>query len=672
MIDLIRRVAGRPLAITGALWPLVMLAPYVPGLPRPSPSGLTWRQEILVALLFCISLGLLLARIRQPTALSHSAARSRVFLILSLVSFVLWSGASTLWAANPYPAIHHTLVWGAYLIFLLLLEQVARSARLLRASVTMLCVVVLVISLSCIIGFLATPLSLFRENGLGEPLAIAVPLFAALSLGLRQKRAAFFCGLTAVMAWLAMLQMFERATFIAATAGLGLLALIALTLPRFRPQSILRALALFIAFAAAVALQSLPSPLAKDDALVSAPPILSRLQKTSGDDVNTRVRFLFWGAALEMVRERPVTGVGADNYDVAFANARARFASLNPDSPLVQINEGFLAVRAHNEYLQIFAELGIVGCALFLSFIAALLFAAYRALRHARSPLVPGAIASLTAFAISSGASSVSFRWMGSGLLFFFAAALVTHFSGAKADDEKIKTVKFATRSTRRKLAAAFAFSLVMLFAMGAQSLNVLMNGAAQESSNPAQAESRYLSAIFWNPYDAAAHFNYGMWLYYQGRASEAVPHTRYGVENGINTSTCYVYLASAQAEAGDLKASEATLARAIEVYPRSVFLRVRHASALAALGKQEEAQGEYAKALTFDEKVARGWWQLICYGKEAASQAARREPQNIKMPGELLPLEAARFVVDENKRRSPSGCNNNTQAFVSPALTAR
>ena len=658
--------------MTAALWPLVMLAPYLPGLPRPAISGLTWRQELLIALLFSISLGLLLARTRKALTLSVCATRSRSFLILSLLSFVLWSGASLLWAANPYPPVHHTFVWGAYLVFLLLLEQVARRARLLRASITMLSVVILVISLACIIGSLATPLSLFRNNGLGEPLAIVVPLFAALSLCLRQRRAAFFCGLTAVVAWLAMLQMFERAPFLAAAVSLALLALMSLTIRRFRPHSATRAGVLLAAFIAAFLLQSVPSPFTKGDAIAAAPPILSRMQETSGEDANTRVRFLFWSVALEMVRERPLTGVGADNYDVAFARARARFSARNPQSPLVEMNEGYLAVRAHNEYLQILAELGVVGFALFLSFIAALLFAAYRALRYARSPLVPGAIASLTAFAISSGATSVSFRWMGSGLLFFFAAALLLRFAGSKQQEEKSEAAGFSRPFTRRASLAAFAFSLLMLLAMSAQSLNVLMNGAAEMSSNSVDAESRYRSAIFWNPYDAAAHFNYGMWLYYQGRAGEAAPHISFGVENGINTSTCYGYLAAAQSEAGDVEASEATLMRAIETYPRSVFLRIRHASALAALGRETEAQSEYVAARSFNEQAARGWWQLICFGKEAASQAARREPQNIKTPGELLPLEAARFVIDENKRRPPLGCSSNAQVFVSPVQLSR
>lgn len=672
MLTLIRRVEMRPLAIAALLWPVILLAPYVPGLPRPTPSGLTWRQEVLLALIFSSSLGLIVARLRKSQANTLQASRNQIILSVSLLLFVIWSGASLFWAANPYPALHHTFVWGGYLLFFLLLEQVARRPRLLRASIIMLGVVILIIDIACIIGALATPLSLFRNNGLGEPLAVVVPLFAALALGLRKRGAALFCGLTAVVSWLAMLQMFERAIFIATATALALLCIMVITMPRFRPHSILRAVSLVLAFAAVTALQSAPLSFTREDAGQAPPTAFSRLKETSANDLNTKARLLFWGAAIEMLRLRPVTGVGADNYEVAFADARARFSARNPDSTLVEINEGFRAVRAHNEYLQILAELGVVGFALFLLFAAALVWTALRALRRSRNPLVPGAICSLAAFVISSGATSVSFRWMGSGLIFFFAAALVARFANADARAEQGARINFAPLLAKRMTAAAFAFSLLMFFAMAAQSLNVLLNGAAQESSDKAQAESRYRSSIFWNPYDAAAHFNYGMWLYFQGRAREAAPHVRYGVENGVNTSVCYVYLAAVETEAGDPATAEATLRRAIEVYPRSIFLRVRHASALANLGRSQEAQDEYQKALSFDGAIARGWWQLICFGKDAASDAARKEPQSVVLPGGLSPEEGVLFVIAESKRRAPNGCSANLQALATDATPAR
>src|SRR5205814_9977436 len=110
-------------------------------------------------------------------------------------------------------------------------------------------------------------------------------------------------------------------------------------------------------------------------------------------------------------------------------------SAANPaDADLMAMDEEMLVARAHIEYVQILAEVGTIGFTLFILFIVGRLIAAWRVLRHARSPLALGAVCSLAAFAVSSGASSASFRWMGGGLIFFFAAALVSHFSARRAE----------------------------------------------------------------------------------------------------------------------------------------------------------------------------------------------------------------------------------------------
>ncbi|MCA1849870.1 MAG: hypothetical protein LC672_02155, partial [Acidobacteria bacterium] len=90
---------------------------------------------------------------------------------------------------------------------------------------------------------------------------------------------------------------------------------------------------------------------------------------------------------------------------------------------------------------------------------------------------------------------------------------------------------------------------------------------------------------------------------------------------HGYNSSVCYAYLAAAEALAGDMRAAEQTLALAVRVYPRSVFLRVRHATSLAEAGRSREASEEYSAALALDARAARGWRQLICFGRLAAKR---------------------------------------------------
>ncbi len=643
MVSPIRRVVLKPHWIIATLWPLVLLAPSVPGLPRPGNGSLTWRQELSLAFLFCLTL--LFIKLAGQSRDWLSSARHTGLLPLTL--FVLWSAASAFWADNPFPAFHHTLTWGAYLLFFVFIRLIAERPRELRLTVKVLALVCLIISASTLLGSWSGPHQVIGSSGLGEPSAVMTPFFAALALRLRQPRAAWLCGAVAAFSWATVLQSTERAPFIGASVALILLIPICAALPRFRPHSYRRPLVLLCAFAFVVILYSTPSLLLQE----RKRPVITRLQATSGSEANTRARLLFWGVALEMFRAHPLRGVGANNYEVAFPEARAQFSERHANSTkLVEMNEGFLAQRAHNEYLQILAELGVVGLAAFMAFGTGLMWAAWRALKYARSPLVPAAVTALVAFTLSSGASSISFRWMGSGLLFFFMAALVSHFALANPANAKRKAQP-RPAFAHWAHGIALAFSCLMLCGMSAQAANVLLHGMAYSTSDTERADALYRSALRWNPYDAATHFTYGTWLLKRERASEAVPHLRYAAENGFNSSLCYAYLVAAETATGDHKAAEQTLSQAVKVYPRSVFLRVRHAAALTKLGREQEAGQESAAALAIDGRAARGWHELIFRGLDAAALAARTDA-NIALPGELQPEGCVFVILDENKER--------------------
>lgn len=679
-----RAAAGRPLVPLAALWPLVLLTPYAPWLPLPAGGGLSWRQETTLAALLCVSFGLLLRRAARsgPDGMAgdgtakhgttgRSATRLGRILVVALAAFVSWAAASVLWAPDFFAARHYAVSWLAYLLFFLLLRRAAESPRLLRASLTTLAAVVLVISIACVVGHYGSADSLIRRNGLGEPTAVAVPLFAALALRLRRRRAAALCGVTATAAWLATLQVAERAPFVGLAVGLALLCAAALFFSQHRPRGARRALLLCAAFGACAVMQFAPSPFEQS----RHQSVFVRLKETSAEESNTRARFLYWGAALEMWRERPLLGVGANGYDPAFPEARARFAANHPGSPLVGINESFLPMGAHNEYLQMLAELGAVGLALFVAFAASLVRAAVRALRRASSPLVPGAVASLAVFAVSSGASPISFRWMGSGLLFFFAAALVSRFAarpeGAAAGTRRGQSPALGVRprhapvgvlSARRLFACGLALSAAAFAVMCLHAAGVTQRARAQAGADAASAERLYRSSLVWSPHDPATHYDFGVWLFRQKRERESVAHLRFAVERGFNSSPCFAYLAGAEASAGDPAASERTLDFASRVFPRSVFVRVRHAEALRRLGRAAEGESEMAAALLIDPRLARGWQQLIERDIDTAIEAARRDP-GVALPGDLAPEEAVFAVLEENERRFPAAASTGWRA---------
>jgi O-antigen ligase len=649
MRNLRQLVKQDPLWLIGTMWPLVLLAPLAPGLPTQTLKGLPWRQEIVLALLLCATLALLARRAQQTGAWLSNLLHTEIRTLFPLTLFFLWSAASSLWAASTFPALHHTFMWGAYLLFFLMLGRAARRPRLIRASLITLAVVICIISISSIVEFWGSAHLLIRSStGLGEPLAVALPIFLVLALRLRRLRAAAFCAATAVLAWLAVLQSLERAPAIGISFALVILVSASLVKRQWRPRSLSRVLILLLLFGGATALQTLPSSLTED-----RPSFVTRLQTTTvADDPNTSVRLLTWAAGFEMWREHPLIGVGANNYDTAFPEARARFSASHPNSGLVGLIEERLVERAHNEYIQILAELGAIGFALFVVFCVALIMAAWRVLRQAQSPLALGGVCSLVVFALSSGASSVSFRWMGSGLIFFFAAALVSHFS-ARRTQTVSKYLSLAPAFAKTATVSVLVFSLLMLMGRGAQATNAVFQGMAESATSDERVEQLFEQALTWNPLDATTHFNYGMWLYLDRRAPQAVQHLRYAVARGYNSSVCYAYLAAAEAGAGQMQAAEQTLAQAVRIYPRSVFLRVRHAAALAEAGRPLEANEEYAAALALNSRAARGWRQLICFGRQAAKTAAFYD-KGIAMAGELLPENCIFAVLDENERRKP------------------
>jgi O-antigen ligase len=657
MQDLHRLTSREPLWIFAVLWPLVFLAPLFPGLPKGAISSFPWRQELVVALLLVISLALTLKQATKSSNCSIHVQRVALAIHLALVSLVVWSAVSLLWAQGWFHAAYYNLSWIAYVMCFVLMQRIALRPRLLRLSLAALAVAVSIIGIASAIEFWSTPpavyqygLLLRRSTGLGEPLAVTVPIFAILAISLRKRRAALLCGVTAILAWLTTLQSLERAPMFGLGAGLILLVGGMIAKKAWRPRRPSRVL-LFIAVLVATSMaQSLNTSSS-----------FTRFQELKSKDASTQVRLLVWAIGLEMLREHPLRGVGANNYELAYPAARGQFSSRHPDSVLVGSQEELMAQRAHNEYIQILAELGFVGFALFVLFCAGLIWLAFKALRSARNPLALGAVCSLTTFAISSGASSVSFRWLGSGLLFFFASAITLRF--ASIGTEQIRSWTLTPAFRYYAAASGLVLALVLLGGAGALGINSTLRGMAlaraaaglppESSSQSDSPENLFRAALRWNPYDGPTHFDFGAWLYGQRRYRESLQHLRLATERGFNSSTCYAFQAGAEAAAGEASAAEQTLARAVAVYPRSVFLRVRHAIALAEAGKPLEAGRAYDAALSLDAPAARGWRQLMCFGPDSAYAAANRDTR-ITAPKDLRPASWAYPAIAEHAIHPP------------------
>ena len=642
-----QRNSRRSLWSIATLWPIVWLLPLVPYVPRTFPTPIPWRQELWLGLILTVSLALILKRLPHHSQLRVGLARGELSTLSLLALFTSWIAASILWSESGVLAVNQTLKWFAYLLFFWLLYRVTQQARLLRASLIVLATTIWIVSIAGMIEFWGSTAVQFRYLlGLGEPTAIVIPLYVALALSVRRTREAILCGVTALLAWLTTLQSLERAPLLGAAIALVTLAALMLAWKKFRPRTLRRAGVMLFAFILLTAQQSIPSPLTQ-----SHEPALARIKTTAVTESNTSIRLLFWGAGLEMFYAHPLTGVGAGNYAVTFARARGDFATRYPDSPLVSAWEELLPERAHNTYVQVLAELGLIGFAFFFAFCAMLIWQAKLAFQRARNPmLMLGAFGSMLAFAISSGASPISFNFLGSGLVFFFAAAIVLR--GATEGSMNKVIILAPIKYARMAAVGTFGCVLLLLGCFSVQAIGSTLHGTALWGKDRDKAGRLYQGALHWNPYDPVNHYNYGIFLLKNNQASSAVPHLRYAIERGFNSSLCYGYLVTAEIKSGDLLGAEHTLSEALSAFPHSIFLRVRYANVLARLGRTEEGDKQYEAAILLNDRMARGWWQLVSFGLDAATAAARNDA-TIALPGELKPELCIFTVLDEKKKPS-------------------
>src|ERR1700749_2548333 len=148
----LRQFAREPLLIVCALWPLALLAPHIPGLPRPSIQGLPWRQELLFALPLCLTLALSARRGFKSNNSVNSVARAdrlHVWTLLAACAFTAWVWLSALWSVSPFSAANLASQWSAYTIFFALSVWAGSRPRASRLAFVTAGVVVWILGVSC-------------------------------------------------------------------------------------------------------------------------------------------------------------------------------------------------------------------------------------------------------------------------------------------------------------------------------------------------------------------------------------------------------------------------------------------------------------------------------------------------------------------------------------------
>lgn len=180
-------------------------------------------------------------------------------------------------------------------------------------------------------------------------------------------------------------------------------------------------------------------------------------------DASRMQRVLIWKTAWEMIKAHPLFGVGLGNYSVFHAYFQKPFFESPVWGPIVSFPE-----RVHNEFLDIWAEMGIVGLAVFLIAIVMVVAVGLRAVRRR------GEEGRLAAGLMAGGAGMLLYGMFQFPLhvleiqvyTWLFAGLLVV-LSGSGAVGERVRL----WRPARARESALLGVVLLFLFFMAAGTL---------------------------------------------------------------------------------------------------------------------------------------------------------------------------------------------------------
>jgi len=286
-------------------------------------------------------------------------------LSLLLVLFLAWSAISTVWADSTSAAFTSTYRYALDAILLIIVFAAVRERRHLTWVVAAFVAGATVAALYGLVIGPSPSASAERVAGtIGDPNQLAAVLVAgavlAAGLGAASSRDSLLRAVAVAATFLCL------AALVLTVSRGGLFALvftILVALPlagRWRRRATVGALAVVFLIGAYL--------------LLLAPfSVQSRLSTAGSGSGRTDI----WTVGWREVEAHPVAGVGSGNFKTASIHYLLQPGPLERDEFIVDTPK-----VAHNVYLQILAELGVIGLVLFLCLIATSISAAVRAARE--------------------------------------------------------------------------------------------------------------------------------------------------------------------------------------------------------------------------------------------------------------------------------------------------
>ena len=319
------------------------------------------------------------------------------------------------------------------------------------------------------------------------------------------------------------------------------------------------------------------------------------------------VRLVIWQDSVDIVKASPVIGSGLGSYRWMYPHFRTHL-TLNADPEF-----------AHNDYLQYWAEIGLVGVLLMAAVVLALVAFSVRVIRRGDEPdhaWLMGGLLGMMAGSLAHAMFDFNFHIFANTQVFIFLiAAMVAAVSSG--ENEKVLTV---TRSGFRWMGWGFmvvfaAVSLLYGRAMMsyAQVLKAERHMASMEWD---EAQQVYRRAIAWSPGNWKAQIGYAhllrtrsFWVRDRTLKQEWLALSRTHYERSLTMNQWEVDavygLSGLYKMTGDQEKALELRRKAVEMVPRNVFYLNELGLHLKDMGRYQDALEIYTQSRAVESSPA-------------------------------------------------------------------
>jgi len=448
---------------------------------------------------------------REPVSPIPLKAPMTSFLALG----ILW----LVFSSFRYAVFEELLRFASFFLLYVLIIDEVRGERRMSLMVDSVLLVTIVTSLYGILQRLGYPLfewipghytrvmsSYGNPNFFGTHLVGVIPLLLVLSVRSRGKRK-LFSALALILALACLLFSETRSAWIGFAFSLIFLSFLAVRarIVRFGFKTLLPLLVVSLVFILLL--------------LLSQDMIAGRISELKDPHGSVLQRLHTWEVALAMIKAAPILGTGPGTFQISFPG----FKYLGFESE-VRIGN---VLHAHNEYLEIWAEMGLLGLAVFLWLVVSFFRHTLRNLSDGRDGLIALGLMSGVAGVLVDSLFSSSMRWTGPAFTFwllFGLAVAATRPDQASSGGEG--------RKPRGKLAQAAVICVAVICSI-------------------------LITRWHIQKYSANIHVGRGLRFLESGSRAEAISEFKKGLNGNPRSAVALYLLGCLKVEEGDFPAAE-------------------------------------------------------------------------------------------------------------------